>query len=103
MSTTTRTETQTQALRLRPQTQQRPSGEVFDLNTTYGDWRDDLARDGYVIIRGAVPTDRAVKYHSDFHGLLEDWGLGYDRNDKSTWVKEHLPTVRTGGMVSLGV
>lgn len=37
----------------------------------FGDWRDDLARDGYAVVKGAVPQDRALSYGSRMLGLLE--------------------------------
>ena len=32
---------------------------------SFGDWRDDLLRDGYVVVKGAVPRERADKYADD--------------------------------------
>jgi hypothetical protein len=37
----------------------------------YGDFRDDLARDGYAVVKGAVPKERALQYASQMLGLLE--------------------------------
>lgn len=37
----------------------------------FGDWRDDLARDGYAIIKGAIPRERADKYADQMYGWLE--------------------------------
>lgn len=39
--------------------------------TNYGDWRDDLARDGYVVIKGAIPRERADKYADQMYSWLE--------------------------------
>lgn len=39
--------------------------------TSYNDWRDDLARDGYAIIKGAVPRERADKYADAMYSWLE--------------------------------
>ncbi|CZR52805.1 uncharacterized protein PAC_02682 [Phialocephala subalpina] len=66
--------------------------------TSYGDWRDDFYRDGYVVTKGAVPKDRAIGYQSDALTWLEGFNLGFDRNDKSTWKKENLPQSWKGGM-----
>jgi hypothetical protein len=42
----------------------------------YGDFRDDLARDGFAVVKGAVPADRAAKYVGDMHEWLESlWVL----------------------------
>ena len=37
----------------------------------YGDWRDDLVRDGYAVIKGAVPSERAAIYADRMLALLE--------------------------------
>lgn len=39
--------------------------------TVFGDFRDDLIRDGYAVIKGAVPKDRADSYGSAFYDFLE--------------------------------
>lgn len=41
-------------------------------NHKYGDFRDDLIRDGYAVIKGAVPRERADNYADQFHKFLED-------------------------------
>lgn len=38
----------------------------------YGDWRDELARDGFVVVKGAVPKERADKYADDILTYLEE-------------------------------
>lgn len=37
----------------------------------YGDWRDDLIRDGFAVIKGAVPRERADKYADAMYSWLE--------------------------------
>lgn len=37
----------------------------------FGDWRDDLVRDGYVVVKGAVPRERADKYADEMLTYLE--------------------------------
>ncbi|PQE08896.1 Phytanoyl- dioxygenase protein [Rutstroemia sp. NJR-2017a BVV2] len=68
-------------------------------STTFGDFRDDLARDGYAVIKGAVPRDRAEKYGNDFYEYLENFNLGYNRNDPSTIKRSKLPIVNEKGMI----
>ena len=41
------------------------------LETSYGDFRDDLARDGFAIVKGAVPRQRADGYADKFYSYLE--------------------------------
>lgn len=38
---------------------------------TYGDFRDDLIRDGYAVIKGAIPRERADKYADSMYSWLE--------------------------------
>lgn len=68
-----------------------PHAILPDTTTTYGDWRDDLYKDGFAIIKGAVPADRASGYVESMTQWLEKFPLGFDRNDPSTWTEEHLP------------
>jgi hypothetical protein len=44
---------------------------VDGTDTKYGDWRDDLARDGYAVIKGAIPPERADKYADKMYSWLE--------------------------------
>lgn len=39
--------------------------------TNFGDWRDDLNRDGYAVIKGAIPRDRADAYSDKFFSYME--------------------------------
>jgi hypothetical protein len=39
--------------------------------SNYGDFRDALNRDGYAVIKGAVPRERADSYSSAFYGYIE--------------------------------
>ena len=40
--------------------------------TLFGDFRDDLQRDGFAVIKGAVPRERADKYADEMYQWLED-------------------------------
>ncbi|KAK8078862.1 hypothetical protein PG994_002669 [Apiospora phragmitis] len=73
---------------------------TFDgTDPVYGDWRDDLVRDGYAVIKGAVPRERADQYADKMFALLESFGLGYDRHDPSTVHPDKLPVVNEKGML----
>lgn len=50
-----------------------PSNETQKNDPTpiHGDWRDDLARDGYAIVKGAIPRERADKYADAMYSWLE--------------------------------
>lgn len=45
--------------------------KVDGTDPSYGDWRDDLVRDGYAVIKGAVPRERADKYADAMYSWLE--------------------------------
>jgi hypothetical protein len=45
--------------------------KVDGTDPKYGDWRDDLVRDGYAVIKGAVPSERAAIYADRMLALLE--------------------------------
>jgi len=38
----------------------------------FNDWRDDLVRDGFAVVKGAIPADRAASYVDELHTWLED-------------------------------
>jgi hypothetical protein len=40
--------------------------------TNYGDFRDALNRDGYAVVKGAIPMERAKNYANEFYTYLED-------------------------------
>jgi hypothetical protein len=78
-----------------------PSGKIepLDMSTPrYGDFRDEFFRDGFVVIKGAVPKDRAAYYQNEALKWLESFNIGFDKNNKSTWKKENLPQSWKGGM-----
>lgn len=74
MATTTTTTTTTTAAS-QPTLTLRPAGadrmKVDGTDRRYGDWRDDLVRDGYAIIKSAIPKERALSYANRFYGLVE--------------------------------
>ncbi|CAI7639547.1 unnamed protein product [Penicillium bialowiezense] len=77
-----------------------PSGRLFSQGTDvhYGDFRDDLLRNGFAVVKGAVARERALGYASDVYQWLEDFNLGFDRNDRKTIHKDHLPDINEKGM-----
>jgi hypothetical protein len=44
---------------------------VDGTDANFGDWRDDLARDGYAVIKSAIPKERAEKYADQMYSWLE--------------------------------
>jgi hypothetical protein len=66
----------------------------------YGDFRDDVMRDGFCVVKGAVPLERAEKYVEEIYQYLETFkgGLGFKRYDASTHREENLPVISEKGM-----
>lgn len=66
-----------------------------------GDWRDDLLRDGFAVVKGAVPLERAEAYADEMYTWLEEFngGMGFKRDDPSTVKTENLPIITEKGMV----
>ncbi|RDW68122.1 hypothetical protein BP6252_09518 [Coleophoma cylindrospora] len=75
-----------------------PHAIIPNVDEKYGDWRDELFQDGFAVVKGAVPADRAAGYVEEMTKWLERFPLGFDRNDPSTWTEEHLPANMKGGM-----
>ena len=69
MSSLTVTSTEQASLTLRPEDVNRIKLDGTDRR--YGDWRDDLVRDGYAVIKGAIPRERALSYANRMYGLIE--------------------------------
>ncbi|PYH67673.1 phytanoyl-CoA dioxygenase [Aspergillus vadensis CBS 113365] len=67
--------------------------------TNYGDFRDALNRDGYAVIKGAIPLDRANGYADAFYSYMEGFNLGYNRHDPSTVRRAKLPVLNEKGMI----
>jgi len=55
------------------------------------DWKNSLARDGYVVVKNVISEERAAYYVEQMHEWLESFGLGYSRSDPSTWKPENVP------------
>jgi hypothetical protein len=52
------------------------AAQAFKLTLTgehpaFGDFRDDLAHDGFAVVKGAVPRERADAYGKKFYEYLE--------------------------------
>ncbi|KKY21922.1 putative phytanoyldioxygenase [Phaeomoniella chlamydospora] len=71
---------------------------TVDPTKSFRDWRDDLFRDGYVVIKNVIPQERCDYYIDKMFEWAGRFPWGFDRNDRSTWTDEHLPTHIKGGM-----
>lgn len=59
----------------------------------------DLVRDGYAVVKGVVPQEKAFAYADEIKQWLEDFGLGYKRDDPSTIREECLPIIPSKGLL----
>ncbi|WVQ84047.1 hypothetical protein IAT38_006192 [Cryptococcus sp. DSM 104549] len=74
-----------------------PYARLLDRVFPPDDWRGRLKDDGYVVIP-ALSREKALEYRSRALGWVEAFGLGFDRNDPSTWTPDHMPVNHMGGM-----
>lgn len=54
-------------------------------------WLADLQRDGYAVVRNAIPRERAVGYQQKAFDWLKSFDTALDLDEPATWVKENLP------------
>ncbi|KAJ6015937.1 hypothetical protein N7540_010528 [Penicillium herquei] len=64
----------------------------------FGDFRDDLTRDGFAVVKGAIAKEKALEYADKMYSWLEDFNLGFKRDDPSTVHKDNLPVINEKGM-----
>ncbi|KKK21922.1 hypothetical protein P175DRAFT_0541963 [Aspergillus ochraceoroseus IBT 24754] len=57
----------------------------------YQDFRAELYENGFAVIKGAIPLDRAEKYCEKAHDWLRSFGTDLDFDNPDTWVSENLP------------
>lgn len=81
----------------------KPSGpnKLFsEPNAKHGDFRDDLLKDGFCVVKGAVPRDRADRYAEEMYTYVETFkgGLGFKRDDPSTYLEKNMPVINEKGM-----
>ncbi|KAI5475009.1 hypothetical protein MNV49_002101 [Pseudohyphozyma bogoriensis] len=66
----------------------------------FNDFRDGLRDDGYVVVKNAIPRERALEYRQRAFGWLESFGLGFKRDDPATFPMANTPVHSKGGMIS---
>lgn len=63
----------------------------IDTSSVTGDWREDLFRDGFVVVKGVLSAEKAQSYQERMFQWLETFPYGFKADERSTWGKEHLP------------
>jgi hypothetical protein len=81
----------------------KPSGpnKLFSVpNVKHGDFRDDLLKNGFCVVKGAVPRERADQYAEEMFNYVETFkgGLGFKRDDPSTYLEKNMPVINEKGM-----
>ncbi len=56
-----------------------------------GDWLDDLASQGYAVVKAAIAPEKARYYQEKAFEWLKSFDASLDVNDPSTWEKADLP------------
>lgn len=56
-----------------------------------GDWRDDLASQGYAVVKGAIAPEKARYYQQKAFEWLQSFDPALDLNNPSTWKEANLP------------
>ncbi|OAA68015.1 Phytanoyl-CoA dioxygenase [Niveomyces insectorum RCEF 264] len=64
---------------------------TFKIQNPGGDWRDELEKKGYAVVRGAVSPERAKYYQQKAFDWLKSFDPSLDLEDPSTWKTAHLP------------
>ncbi|PWY87959.1 phytanoyl-CoA dioxygenase [Aspergillus sclerotioniger CBS 115572] len=61
-----------------------------------GDWRAQLRTDGYAVIKGAIPLERALEYQRKARKWLKSFGNDdLDYENPQTWLAKNLPVQST--------
>lgn len=76
--------------------------QTIDTAAKHGDWRDDLFRDGFVVVKGVVSAEKSQLYTEQMFDWLEKFPFGFDRKDQNTWTEEHLPSHMKLVCISIG-
>jgi len=58
----------------------------------------DLSTKGWCVVPSVIPAERAAQYCDRAFKWLEDFGLGFKRDDSTTWTEDHLPVSNKGGL-----
>lgn len=64
---------------------------LSSLSGKYNDWRDTFIEDGYAVVKGAVPTEKAKYYQQKAFDWIKSFGTEIDFDNPETWIKSNLP------------
>ncbi|ORY27108.1 hypothetical protein BCR39DRAFT_560206 [Naematelia encephala] len=58
----------------------------------------ELRCNGYAVVHGAIPPDRAARYVNEIYRWLESVGKGFKADDRDTWHVQCMPRFQKGGL-----
>lgn len=61
------------------------------MTASYGDFRDDLVTQGYVVVKGAIDPQKAREYQQKAFEWLKAFDSSLNLDDPSTWRTANLP------------
>ncbi|ETS76416.1 hypothetical protein PFICI_11803 [Pestalotiopsis fici W106-1] len=76
-------------------TMQSPFPDI--LSEDYPDFRAEISKNRFAVIKNAVPRERAIQYEAKAHAWLNSFEAGLDLDDPSTWLAENLPLANSIG------
>ncbi|KAH7160659.1 hypothetical protein EDB81DRAFT_879008 [Dactylonectria macrodidyma] len=77
---------------------ERPSPKLAPLTLESPQWLRDLHKNGWALVKEAVPKKKALRYAEKGEDWLEGFNMGYKRGDTSTWKSKNIPRHRYGGL-----
>ncbi|RDW63249.1 hypothetical protein BP6252_10794 [Coleophoma cylindrospora] len=69
-----------------------PMPHILAPTTKYDDWRADLQRDGYAVLKNAIPYEKALEYQQQAFKWLKSFGNDeLDLSNPDTWIAKNIP------------
>ncbi|KAK2033494.1 phytanoyl-CoA dioxygenase [Colletotrichum zoysiae] len=65
------------------------------ISTEFQDFRAELAENGFAIIKGAIPRERAVQYQEKAYEWIKSFPGDLDMDNPDTWVEKNLPVTNS--------
>ncbi|KAL8278655.1 hypothetical protein RQP46_008947 [Phenoliferia psychrophenolica] len=76
-----------------------PYADLLTKGAPFGDWRDDLARDGYVVVPQVISPEKATEYRMRAFDWVSSFGRGFEFGKPETYGQAFMPQYNRGGMM----
>lgn len=76
----------------------RPSPKLAPLTSESPEWLHNLYLNGWAIVKGVVPKEKALQYAERAEDWLEGFRMGYKRDDPTTYKSTNIPKHRRAGL-----